>query len=525
MLNRRALLGSALAVPAALAAPRAARAATELRFIPQSDLATLDPIWTTADVTRNHAFMVFDQLYGLDDKLMPQPQMVEGHGVSQDGKQWDLTLRPGLRFHDGEPVLARDAVASIRRWGARDGFGRDLMAATEELSAPSDRLIRFKLKKPFPLLPMALATPNSMCCIMPERLIARDDGKPVTEMVGSGPFRFLKDEQVAGSRVAYAKFAGYVPRPEGAISSTAGPKQVHYDRVVWTVVPDAATASSAMAQGQFDWWEKPTIDLVPLLRRNRQMAVEVKDQMGSIGCLRFNHLHPPFDNPAIRRIVVSAVNQQDCMAAYAGAEPSLIKTGIGLFAPASPYANDAGLAALGAKKDAGSLAAELKAAGYDGTPIVFLAAQDQANIAPVALVAGDMLKRIGFNVDYQSLDWGTVVQRRASKSPPAQGGWNVFFTYLGSLSNVLPAANIALGVGPSSWPGWWTSTRRDGLMQRWFDAPDLATGQAVCRELQAMFFEDPSYAPLGMYEQPTCWNRRITGIPEGNPVFWGVRPA
>ena len=526
-MNRRALLGTALAAGGALALPRLGRAAgsSTLRFVPQADLAVLDPVWTTADVTRNHAFMVFDQLYGLDAQLMPQPQMVLGHVISADGLQWDLTLRPGLRFHDDTPVLARDCVASIRRWAPRDGFGRDLLSATDEITAPSDTLIRIRLKRPFPLLPMALATPNSMCAIMPERVIAAAGDKPVTEMVGSGPFRFLANERVAGNSVAYARFEGYVPREGGEESGAAGPKRVHYDRVQWSVVPDAATAASAMLQGEFDWLEKPSIDLVPMLRGSRSLVLEVKDQTGSAGCLRFNCLQPPFDNPAIRRIVVSAVNQYDCMAAYAGADPSLIKTGIGLFAPVSPFANDAGLELLGSKKDAGSLAAELKAAGYDGRPVVLMAAQDQVNIAPVALVVGDMLKRIGFNLDYQSLDWGTVVQRRASKSPVSAGGWNMFVTYLGSLGNAIPAANIALGTGPNSWPGWWTSERRDALMQRWFDAPDLAAQKAACRDLQAMFFEDPSYAPLGLYEQPTCRNTRITGIPVGFPLFWGVRPA
>lgn len=525
MLRRRTLFGTALGV-AGLAAPRLGRAAgtRELRFVPQSDLAMLDPVWTTADVTRNHAFMVFDQLYGLDAEMLPQPQMVQGHAVSQNRLQWDLTLREGLRFHDGEPVLARDCVASINRWGPRDGFGRDLLNATHEVSAPDDRTIRFRLRKPFPLLPMALATPNSMCAIMPERLAASGD-RPVTEMVGSGPFRFLANEVVSGSRFAYARFEGYVPRADGTPSSAAGPKQAHFDRVIWSVQPDFATAAAAIQQGDFDWLEKPAMDLVPMLRRNRALALEVKDQTGSAGCLRFNCLQPPFDNPAIRRIVVSAVNQADCMAAYAGAVPELIKTGIGLFAPVSPFANDAGLALLGSKKDAGSLAAELKQAGYDGRPIVFLAAQDQVNIAPVAQVAGDMLRRIGFNVDFQTMDWGTVVQRRAQKTPAAQGGWNVFFTYLGALSNVVPAANIALGVGPNSWPGWWQNENRDRLMASWFDASDLEGQKAACRALQEEFFRDPSYAPLGMYEQPTCYNRRITGVPAGFPMFWNVRPA
>ncbi|MGS0639426.1 ABC transporter substrate-binding protein, partial [Citrobacter sp. VF227] len=155
MLNRRsfmALSGAALAAPA-LAQGGAART---LKFIPQADLTVLDPIWTTAYVTRNHGLAVFDTLYGTDAGYAAQPQMVAGHTVENDGKLWRLTLRPGLTFHDGSPVLARDCVASVARWGKRDAMGQTLMAYTDELSAPDDRTIQFRLKKPFALLPDAL---------------------------------------------------------------------------------------------------------------------------------------------------------------------------------------------------------------------------------------------------------------------------------------------------------------------------------------------------------------------------------
>jgi peptide/nickel transport system substrate-binding protein len=168
---------------AALAAPVSVRAAsqTTLRFVPQTDLVSLDPIFTQAYVTRNHGYMVFDTLYGMDSQFKPVPQMLAGHRVDSDGLVWDLTLRDGLWWHDGEKVLARDCVASIRRWARRDPFGETLLATTAELSAPDDRTIRFRLKTPFPLLPAALGkTPTPMCAMMPERLAQTDAFKPIT---------------------------------------------------------------------------------------------------------------------------------------------------------------------------------------------------------------------------------------------------------------------------------------------------------------------------------------------------------
>ncbi|HEX4260264.1 MAG TPA: ABC transporter substrate-binding protein [Acetobacteraceae bacterium] len=523
-MRRRRLLQSTLGVATALAMPAVARAQDKnlLKFIPQSDLAATDPVWTTADVTRNFGFMVYDTLYGLDTKYRAQPQMVQGHTVSSDAKQWDLTLRDGQKFHDGTPVLARDAVASIQRWAKRDGFGGQLMAATDEISAASDKVIRFRLKRPFPLLPDALATPTDMCCIVPERLAQTDPNKQMPEVVGSGPFRFLPSERISGAKIACARNTAYQPRQEPT-SFTAGGKPVHFDRVEWTVVPDPATASAALSSGEVDWWEDPSLDLVPTLTHDHSLVVTVKDHSGEIGCLRFNQMYPPFDNPAIRRVVVEAVNQQNFMQAVAGSVPNLIKTGIGLFAAASPYASNVGVDTMKGDADPAALKQALAAAGYKGERVVVLGAADFPTITAIALVGADMMRKIGLNVDYQSMDWGTVVQRRESKSPPDKGGWNVFFTFLGGTGNIIPAADIAIRSGPNAWFGWPRSTRQQALLTSWFSAPDLAAQQKVMRELQADFFQDPSYAPLGMYSMPTAFKRTLTGIPEGFPLFYGVK--
>jgi peptide/nickel transport system substrate-binding protein len=320
--KRRSFLKSALACATALAAPRVAGAesAKTITFVPHADLASLDPVWTTADITRNYALAVLDTLYGYDAAFNAQPQMVERHSVDDDGKQWDLTLRAGLKFHDGGPVLARDCVATIKRWAKRYPMGGALMARTDELSAVSDRVIRFRLKRPFPLLPNALAEPY--CSIMPERLAETTAFEQVKEAVGSGPFKFIAAERVPGQRVVFEKNLDYAPRSSGEPSFTAGPKIVHVDRVVWNFVPDPGTASVALNQGEVDWWENPTIDLVPQLKRNKNLVITVKDRTGEIGCLRFNQLFPPFDNAAVRRVVLSAFDQKEVMTAVAGAEPS-----------------------------------------------------------------------------------------------------------------------------------------------------------------------------------------------------------
>ena len=522
-MKRRELLKSTLAGVAALAAPAIVRAENQkmITFVPHADLASLDPVWTTADITRNFSLAVYDTLYAFDADFAVQPQMVAGESVSDDGKQWDLTLRDGLKFHDGSPVLAKDCVATIKRFGQRDPMGTALTARTDEVSAPSDKAIRFRLKKPFPLLTYALA--QVYCAIMPERLAQTDAAEQVKEAMGSGPFKFVAAERVPGQRVVFEKNKDYVPR-DGKPSFNAGPKIVYFDRVIWNFVPDPGTASAALQQGEVDWWENPPIDLVPQLKSDKNLVVAVKDRTGEIGCLRFNHLHPPFDKPAVRRAVLTAIDQKDVITAFAGAEPSIMKVDVGLFVPGTPLASNAGVEITRGPKDYAKIKQELAAAGYNGEKVVVLAATTIPSIWAEASVATDVLKQIGMNVDLQALEWGAVVSRRAVKEPPDHGGWNIFYTYLGGFGNISPGPNIAIrGTGTKAWFGWPTDPEMEALRDQWFEAPDLAAQQKIVRDMQIHFWQNPSYVPLGMYDQPMAFHSYLQDVRDGWPQFYGVR--
>lgn len=525
MIDRRTVLKSTLASAAPLLAPAVSRAQARsvVRFIPQSDLALLDPVQTTGLVTRNHGLMVFDTLYGLDTAFTVQPQMVAGHVVGDDGRTWDITLRDGLMFHDGTPVRARDAVASIQRWWRIDAFGQTLRAATDALDAPSDKVIRFRLKRPFPQLPYALGKSSSVCFIMPERLAQTDISTQVTEMVGSGPFRFLAGERMAGQRAVYEKFAGYVPR-DGTPGFTAGPKAVHVDRVEWHTIPDASTAAAALRSGEMDWWEQPIPDLVPRLRSTRGVTVAVKDKGGYLGMIRFNHLQPPFDNPAIRRAFLAGVNQADFMTATMGDDRSMWRDGVGFFLPDSPLANDAGLEALTAPRSIDRVRSALQAAGYKGEKVVFIVPTDLPALNVMSEIAADMFRRSGVNLDYQALDWGTVLPRLSSQQPLDRGGWSVWCNYLPGVVALNPAANSFMrGIGLRGPVGWPSSEAIERLRDAFLEATDPEDQRRIARDLQAQAFQDLPYLPTGFYYQPTTFRSNLTGIVDGVPVFWNLR--
>ena len=518
-----------IAAAAALALPAIARgqAQSTLRFVPAADIPALDPVWTSASQTRDHAFLVYDTLFGLDDALRPQPQMLEGYAIEDDGRRWVMTLRPELRFHDGTPVLARDCAASIRRWGARDSFGQVLMAMTDDISAQDDRTIVIRLKQPFPQLPDALAkTSAPVCVIMPERLAQTDPFKAVTDPTGSGPFRFLPTERIPGARVVWERVPGYVPRSSGVTQGTAGPKVAYFDRIEWQIMPDAATATAALQRGEIDWLRFPLTDLLPQLRRAPGVTVRVTEPAGLIGKFRFNHLHPPFDNAAVRRAILPALAQSDYMIAANGEDRSLWRDGVGFFCPGTAMASTAGMEALTGKRDLAAAKRALTAAGYKGERTVVMSPSDFPIYKAMAEVTGQLLKDIGFNVEVQSVDWATAMQRRAKPEPVDQGGWSVFHTGWGGSDELNPITNVWLrGNGRNAAPGWPTSPALETLRDAWLRAPGEAAQKQVAEQIQLQAFTDLPYIPTGQLFTPTAFRSDLTGMVQGLPAFWNVRRA
>ncbi|HBK05597.1 MAG TPA: ABC transporter substrate-binding protein [Acetobacteraceae bacterium] len=525
MPTRRHFLGASAA---ALALPSVAKAAADrvLTFIPQSDLSVIDPIWSTAYIARNHGYLVFDTLFGMDAQYRIQPQMVGAVKVEDNGRRWDLILRDGLLFHDGEKVMARDCVASIRRWAARDALGAVLLKTTDELSAPDDRTIRFRLKKPFPRLPYALGkTSTPMCAMMPERFANFDPFKQLKELVGSGPFRFKADERVSGSRAVYEKFAGYVPRPDGTPGWTAGPKIVHFDRVEWNIIPDEGTAAGALQAGEIDWWEIPTDDLRPVLLKAGHIRVETKDPTGVMGFLKMNCLQPPFDNPATRRALLGAFKQEDFVTAIAGTDPSMWRSRVGVFCPGTDLATDAGLEVMTSPRNMEKVKEALSRGGYDGQTVAMLVATDTPYRKAMGDVGVDAMQQAGMKVDYQAVDWGTAIARRESKAPVDKGGWSGLFTTLSGLDLQVPSGHAFRTSGETGWFGWCSSPRIEELRGQWLDAEDLPSQKRIAEDIQRQWWIDVPHIPIGQWFQPTAWRDSMDGMVDGFPVFWGVKRA
>ncbi|WP_372617801.1 ABC transporter substrate-binding protein [Falsiroseomonas sp.] len=530
-MNRRDLVKGAAAGASLAALPRFGIAqparSRVLKFVPQANLAVLDPIWTTAYITRNHGYMIYDTLYGIDGQFRAQPQMAEGMSDENGGRVVTITIRQGPKFHDGTPVLARDAVASLKRWMRRSPMGQKLNDFTDELVAVDDRRLQFRLKQPFPLLAQALGNLGApIPFIMPERVALTDPFTQIRETIGSGPYRFKADEFNSGSMVVYERNPEYSPTPVNAEGMTAGPKLVHFDRVEWHIITDAATSAGALQTGEIDWYEQPPPEIQELLRRQRNVKVEPIDPLPLTGIMRLNHLHPPFDKKEMRQAILPAVDQKDFMIAIVGPEESQYRTGTGLFTPGSPLANDAGMDVLTGPRSIDRAKQMLKDAGYTDQLIRLIGSTDI--LAPTAMtqVAVDMFRRLGVNFDPVLTDWGTVVQRRASREPLENGGWSVFCTAFASFDFLDPAGHYPLrGNGRNAWFGWPTIPRLEELRDQWFVAPDLDVQKRIAREMQQVALDEVAYIPLGSYMQNTALNRNLTDRVEGFAIFWDIKRA
>jgi peptide/nickel transport system substrate-binding protein len=525
-MKRRSLIAGAVAMLPRVSIAQPARNRI-LHFTPRTALSILDPVWSTGAVTTAHGYCVFDTLYGVDNRYRAHPQMAECHSVSDDGLNWSIRLRPGLKWHDGEPVLARDCVESLRRWSRRDTFGQLLGTYVAEWLAADDRTIRIRLHQPVGVLPDALAHPSaSAAFMMPERVARTPPTEQIKEMIGSGPLRFLADEYEPGHHVGYARFDGYQPRDE-APEGTTGGKQMHFDRVSWQVIPDDATAAAALQTGEIDWWELVNPDYLPGFLRNPQLRVETYDQLGVNIMLRFNCLVPPFDNPKLRRAVLAAADQAQFGPVIGGVDPGGWRNCYSLFTCGAEGVNEVGRPLMEGAKDMAALREAVRTSGYTGEKIVVINAADYSMYAPLGPIALDLLRKLGLNAELQEMDFGTVMQRRNSRAAPDKGGWNVFLSLGASAVAVNPGLNnYVQAEGKTGWYGWYENPKVVELTRQWLRSTTLEERTRLIDAIQILAFDDAPTIPLGQYFPRTAMRHDLTGfLPGAVAVPWNIRRA
>lgn len=514
------VIGAALvAALAASVTPALAQAKKTIKVVMHSGLRITDPIITTAYIARNHGYMIYDVLFAYDDKFDIKPQMVKDYSVSNDKLTYTFTLRDGLKFHDGAPVTSEDCIASIQRWAKRDGMGQKLADFTKEWVKVDDKTFKLVLKEPYGLVMASLGKPSGNTpFIMPKRIAETPADRNVPEEIGSGPFKFVKSEFQPGLKVVYEKNTDYVPRSEPA-NYLSGGKVVKVDRVEWTNIPDYQTAINALINGEIDYIEQPPHDFLPILKKEKSVTLTLYDKLGFSGMVRMNWLQPPFDNVKIRQAAMMALNQQDYLDAQIG-DPDYFTVCPAMFVCGTPNATDAGAP----KTDLDKAKALLKEAGYNGTPVVIMQPTDLAIVAPLAPVTAQALRKIGMTVDLQSMDWQTLVGRRAKQDPVSQGGWNIFHTTWANADMLNPLSNQGINARGKNggWFGWAESADIEKMRDAYSRELDPAKQKQIAADIQKKAYEVGMYYPTGMYNTPIA-SRGLTGILYAAvPVFWNI---
>jgi len=523
MLTRRLAVPLALAVAFALPARSEPAPKTTLRIVLINDLASLDPVQSTAAFVRNHGFLVYDQLFALDSHGVAQPQMVGAYEVSPDAMSYRFTLRDGLVFHDGQPVRAVDAVASIRRWSQRDIVGKALASATAALEVVDEKTFTLRLSRPFALVTEALARATaSALFVMPERIASTPANTAITDATGSGPFIFQPDQWRAGERAVYTRNAAYVPRTEPA-DGLAGGKQPLLERIEWLSLPDPATAAAALQQGEIDLIEQPSPDLIPVLERARDVRTMALNPVGFMIWLRINQTQPPFNRPEARQALLHLINQQDVLNAV-GVRPSeQVPYCPAYFFCGTPLESAAGAVGLRAP-DVARARALLQEAGYNGEKIVFMDAADSPINHAATQTMAAAFRTAGLNVDTPSMDWATITQRRHRREPVDQGGWNFFVTVANVLDGQNPLTNLYLASPcEGGLTGWPCDQPLEDLRRSWWEENDPAKRMEILQHIQARAFVALPYINAGQFRTLAAYRANVVGLrPTIVPVFWGV---
>ncbi|MCW3477480.1 ABC transporter substrate-binding protein [Limobrevibacterium gyesilva] len=497
-----------------------------LRVVPQAEPQSFDPVFAQVNNTSMHGAMIYDQLFGWDDKMNVRPQMVDTWSTSDDKLLYTFTLRRGLMFHDGTPVTTRDVIASLKRMFVRDTQNQIFANLIDGYERIDDGTFTLRLKQPFAFTEFLLGGSNGVVgAIMREKDALTDPLTPVRDRIGSGPFRFVEAEYRPGAKLVYEKFDGYVPRSEPA-SGFAGGKVAKVDRVEWIIIPDPSVAFTALRRGEVDMLDAPPLDLLTTVEHDPNIVIGEVWPLESYAVLRFNSLWPPFSNVRARQAVAHAMNQVDYMSAAYG-DAKNWRECYAFWVCGSPNGTEVGSEAF-RKPDLNLARRLVRESGYAGTPVVLIGGSDIPAYQRLSLVTVDLLQKIGFKVDLQLSDWGSVATRRQKKDAPAQGGWNLFHTSANGaqLSSPLTSPSTITTCDGKNFYGWPCDQPEEDMRLRYIREPDPATRMALLQDMHRRLWEVVPYIPLGQFIQPFLWRSNISGVLKSNVLaFWNISKA
>ncbi|MER9871365.1 ABC transporter substrate-binding protein [Mesorhizobium sp. M0136] len=532
-ISRRTLIkagiaaGTALSIPSVVRAQTASSGARTVHMGLGGDLSGFDPIFSTGTEVADHGTAIYETLFALDSKFMPQPQMVGKWHVSEDKKTYTFELRDGLAWHDGTPVTAADCVASIRRWAQVAAGGQLIMERASDISNKDDKTFTIALKEPLGFLIDFLAdVVPPIPFIMREKDASRPASEQVTTKIGSGPFKFNEDLARPGASYTYDRDEKYVPRKERS-DGLAGGKIVNVDRVVWNVIADRQTAIAALQAGEIDYYGSPPSDLYPLIESDPNLQLDILDKGGRDVILRMNFLQPPFDNVKARQAMLHLMDQGALMRAGV-ADPKYIKPVTSIFGQDTPLSNDENTGWYKKGGDPEKAKQLFQEAGYAGEKIVILDPTDWPLVDNISQFLAASLRKVGINAELAPMTWAALTSRRANKGPVENGGWNVHITDDSEYSLGNPLTNTVLAAnGDKAWYGWPKNDEYEALRVKMAQVATLDERKALARKMQGIWWDFVGDLRLGKSVNPIVRRKTLTGLihmPQIVPM-WNMQKA
>ena len=499
-----------------------------VRYVGFSEPKVLDPIANWLAVTFQHGYLVYDTLFSRDSNGEAQPQMVESWEVSDDKKHYTFTLRDGLKFHDGSPVEAADAVASINRWAQRDSSGKTLLGFGMKVNAIDEKSFEVTLDTPTLIVVDAFAKPTvAPLVVMREEEAANTPAtEPVDKIIGSGPFKWVEEEHVPGSKLVYERNLDYVPRDEPPDYFSGG-KVVNIDRVEWIVLPDASSAINALIAGEIDIIERPPLDLLPLLEASPDVGLQLNNGKGMIAFVRANHTQTIFDTREGREALAYAFDQEEFMRSVAGVDGKYWSTCYSFFACGGRFESELGMEDR-KTPDPQKARELLEAAGYDGQLVAVLGASNSTVLKEFATVMAESLSRLDVNVDLRLSEIASMLASRKNRDIPEKGGWSMF--PMTSMAFVLddPIGNfwLASKCEENLYAGWPCDAKMEELLASWARELDPEKQMEITREIQEEAARDFPILPLGQFFYPVAHRNSITDMVKSPlTVFWSMDKA
>jgi len=476
---RLALAGLLALVALGPAAAETPRAGGVLKAAIVGEPPTLDAHLTTAVMTYNIMWHVYETLYTLDRNFEPIPLLAEGHVMSDEGRRYTIKVRRGVRFHDGTELTAADVAASLARWGRLHTVGKAVWKHVEALEARDPLTVVFHLKAPMGSLLYGLA--STFAAIYPKAIVDAAGDGPVKTVIGTGPFRFV--EHKPDHHIRLARFKDYAARAEPP-NGFGGRRTAHLDEILFVPTPDVSVRTAGLETGDYHIADQIKQDQYERLLRVPGLELSIV-RFGFWPAAVLNHKQGPMTDKRLRQAFLARLDVEPIMAAAIGHKEFYRLDG-SIFQRELPWHSTVGLEGYN-QRNRDKARRLLKEAGYAGQPVRWMTTQEYDYMYKAALVARQQLEDVGFKIDLQVVDWATLVQRHGKPEL-----WDVFST--GHPVSFDPALFAAL---QCDWPGSWCHEEKDRLMVELARESDVKKRKRIIDRIQAIFYEDVGRIKFG----------------------------